>query len=1083
MMHGRLVIVAIGLSLTSLLQAASPVVVLPGDTLATKGGFPWNLPETNINLKIATAATPAAKYTNAVGTGAGMLGLSYTDFAQYGQVTITGTIPANALNLDNSSYLEIGLITQAMVAQSEAWYLSGMFNDSVFMLISTTSSGQYSACAGDYNLGGGRWSSKINFDKTAALSYRLVLDFTTSQASLTVDNGSGYSTPVTVTFGIADWTAGGSTIPGLTPEDYSQAAVIAQLYNEGDSAVNSATFGDVTVYGGLLDELSLNPTAESLYVKTGESVIIDMDVANLQQMVNGCQALLGYSSTYFPAAGTVAAGGGVWSELIYESWNTGAGELDTAIGVTLEGGPAGTQDDGTVAVITLTAGPTEGTTRMVFRPDGANGYATMLSDLNAAPVWPNKIDSVNIIIDNTPPAITCPADVTVTAAEYSMAATATDALAGIDTFTMNGVAFISPTVVTLVPGANTFTFVATDKAGNAATKVVTITYNQPAPTINVYRSLAPNKYGSPSWAGWLGNAVTGALANGAAQGSGYAAFEPLTTSQDFASVLVTGFHSWKGLVVADPELGTAIHFVWRLDNGVQANPGAAKLDVRNISLSLEDVWVNADDTGSTSTDYGSWWNDAAETAQFGGTSGLTSALKGFNWNGSAWVEVTSGTQADVIIYAWLRYGLSAYSEPPATDQDVLNTLYKQTAGSLAFAPDPRQTLDRQEMEVTYNASGVGEGSSGTIVQQYKSTDGTNPVITLTAPTPAEGAKVKAAAATIAGTAFDDETLASGIREVTITLNGSEVYADTTQDHVTFSSEVTLAEGTNTIVISAKDFAGNTSSVTRTVLLDTVPPVIGNLTAVQSGLNVLGCANPTLQGQVQISVEASDASAGLVVPPTLTVTQGAASLTATYVDENPAGTFNYTITVDETTANGTWTITATAKDEADNSASTSGEICVNKNQVTGTISYSTLSNGSFSRTRNVVLVATDSAGTVLKSWTVAVVFANSAGTQIASGTYTLTDVPAGMAKLSAKTAWHLRKRQAVTADGNGQTIADFTLLGGDIKQDNIVNILDYSLLKSNWNTTNAAADINGDGVVQLLDYSLQKGSWFKRGDDQ
>jgi hypothetical protein len=154
----------------------------------------------------------------------------------------------------------------------------------------------------------------------------------------------------------------------------------------------------------LLNVLSLEPTAASLYVKPGEQVVVDMNASNLQQMVNGCQALLGYSSTYFPAAGQVAPGGGVWTEMLYESWNVVEGDLDTAVGVTLDG-PIGTMADGTVAVITLTAGPTEGVTRLVFRPDGEYGYATMFSDLSANPVWPSKLDSAGIVIDGTPPTI------------------------------------------------------------------------------------------------------------------------------------------------------------------------------------------------------------------------------------------------------------------------------------------------------------------------------------------------------------------------------------------------------------------------------------------------------------------------------------------------------------------------------------------------------------------------------------------------------------------------------------------------------------------------------------------------------
>jgi hypothetical protein len=47
-----------------------------------------------------------------------------------------------------------------------------------------------------------------------------------------------------------------------------------------------------------------------------------MDVENLIQLVNACQAMLGYSSTYFedPTGGSVQFGGGVWDELIWDSW-------------------------------------------------------------------------------------------------------------------------------------------------------------------------------------------------------------------------------------------------------------------------------------------------------------------------------------------------------------------------------------------------------------------------------------------------------------------------------------------------------------------------------------------------------------------------------------------------------------------------------------------------------------------------------------------------------------------------------------------------------------------------------------------
>ena len=46
---------------------------------------------------------------------------------------------------------------------------------------------------------------------------------------------------------------------------------------------------------------------------------------------------------------------------------------------------------------------------------------------------------------------------------------------------------------------------------------------------------------------------------------------------------------------------------------------------------------------------------------------------------------------------------------------------------------------------------------------------------------------------------------------------------------TFSKDVTLKSGANTITVIAKDKAGKTTTVTRTVTLDTVAPVIKSIT--------------------------------------------------------------------------------------------------------------------------------------------------------------------------------------------------------------------------------------------------------------
>jgi hypothetical protein len=162
-------------------------------------------------------------------------------------------------------------------------------------------------------------------------------------------------------------------------------------------------------------QLDTGTGPEPLYIRPHEVALLDMDALDLCQYVFGCQAFLNFSSQYFiaapsgPGSPQVAAGGGVWDELIYRMWTT-QGDLDVAVGVDLNV-CLGTIDDGTVAKFGLTSNGTEGITKMVFRPDTPVGEwchgtsSTFFADANAMPVYPNKIDSQDIIIDGTPPCI------------------------------------------------------------------------------------------------------------------------------------------------------------------------------------------------------------------------------------------------------------------------------------------------------------------------------------------------------------------------------------------------------------------------------------------------------------------------------------------------------------------------------------------------------------------------------------------------------------------------------------------------------------------------------------------------------
>jgi hypothetical protein len=229
----------------------------------------------------------------------------------------------------------------------------------------------------------------------------------------------------------------------------------------------------------------------------------------------------------------------------------------------------------------------------------------------------------------------------------------------------------------------------------------------------------------------------------------------------------------------------------------------------------------------------------------------------------------------------------------------------------------------------------------------------------------------------------------------------------------------------------------------------------------------GCA---LQGDVAIIVTASDSLSGLAAAPTVTVS----GMTVSYDGESPSGTFNYHVTVDALTANGSHTVDASVADRAGNIGNaTQASFCVNKNQISGSVQL----EGFVGASRVVTLVAT--AGATTKTWTPTLSFAGG----IAS--FTLTDVPESATNLSGKTAWSLRNNVLLTGGTNGQWVADLTgaekLRGGDLNNSNSVNILDYGVLKINWFTSNAVADITGDGDVNATDYNIMKGNWFQTGD--
>ena len=284
------------------------------------------------------------------------------------------------------------------------------------------------------------------------------------------------------------------------------------------------------------------------------------------------------------------------------------------------------------------------------------------------------------------------------------------------------------------------------------------------------------------------------------------------------------------------------------------------------------------------------------------------------------------------------------------------------------------------------------------------------------------------------------------------------------------------------------FTANTGFITIDGTKPSIADVNLHASVTQFGVDMTDINASTIQGNLEVTAAAFDALAGienakavvtLVGPTTYTVTQTGVT-TGPEIAGDDYTTYSYTYAVDEKTENGTYNVVFTVTDRSGNqTVETLGSILINKNQVLVNVELEGLAAGSL--TRDVVLVFTNSLGAVIETRTEAIEFTGGVGS------VTLTDVDGDSFRLSAKTAWNLRKRLEVGFDPDGQSTVSFNgtnkLPGGDLNGDNVVNTLDYSILRFNWFTSNAVADITGDGPVNATDYAILQANFYVAGDPQ
>lgn len=166
---------------------------------------------------------------------------------------------------------------------------------------------------------------------------------------------------------------------------------------------------------------------------------------------------------------------------------------------------------------------------------------------------------------------------------------------------------------------------------------------------------------------------------------------------------------------------------------------------------------------------------------------------------------------------------------------ITNTSPGVTVTSVANGYDvsyvPQSALSDGAHTITVNVQD-NDGNAATQASRSFTVDTVPPVLSVTSP--AEGTTYKnVASLAVTGTTNDATSSSTAI---TMRLNGVDQGAITVDGSGNFTKTVTIVEGNNTIEVTATDLAGKKTVVTRTVVLDTVAPVVSSITIAPNPVN-------------------------------------------------------------------------------------------------------------------------------------------------------------------------------------------------------------------------------------------------------
>ena len=157
--------------------------------------------------------------------------------------------------------------------------------------------------------------------------------------------------------------------------------------------------------------------------------------------------------------------------------------------------------------------------------------------------------------------------------------------------------------------------------------------------------------------------------------------------------------------------------------------------------------------------------------------------------------------------------------------------------NVTFTPSTALADGKHTFKVSVSDNDGNQAASSEI---SFTTDTIAPTLNVTSPSE-NGTYTANATFVVAGTTSDST---SGTPVVDIKLNGTSV-GNATVTNGQFTKTITLVNGSNTIVVTATDLAGKTTTITRTIILDSSSPVIASVNITPNPVNVGGSYTVTV----------------------------------------------------------------------------------------------------------------------------------------------------------------------------------------------------------------------------------------------